>query len=79
VRRLSSAAAAVVGFPDFEQFCVAGFLVEHSSFRKSAALPFCHARVAVLSQGEAHNSHTAGRVAVIVEWMDNRPSLVHSG
>jgi hypothetical protein len=36
---------AISGFPDFEQFCIAGFPGEHSSFSLSPLrMPFRHAR-----------------------------------
>ena len=38
------------GFPEFEQFCIAGFPGEHSSFASSPVrLPFRHARTSILS------------------------------
>jgi hypothetical protein len=36
---------AIQGFPEFEQFCIAGFPDEHSSFSLSPLrMPFRHAR-----------------------------------
>ncbi len=38
---------AILGFPEFEQFCIAGFPGEHSSFPLSPLrMPFRHARMA---------------------------------